>query len=89
MARAKKDGTRRREMCRTGTIGTREAARVARGYGLALAARDVAALCDTWAFEAFPSVPWSEAQDYDGWEWCINPADFRSWCEWEAGRDDH
>ena len=81
------DGSRRRARgCKTMTC--REAARVARSCGLDMTARDVAAMCAEWPgeFEAFPSVPWSVAAQYDGWEWVIDARDFRAWCEWEAGR---
>lgn len=86
MARATKDGRRRLELSRD-VVTCGQAARIARAHGLDMTPGDVEALCGTWAFDCFPSVPWSEAREYDGWVWLIDPKDFASWCEWQAERE--
>lgn len=85
MARATTDGTRASEVSGE-WITAGQAAAIARRAGLDVRKADVEAMCDEWPgeFECIPSVPWSETEYYDGWEWLIDRGDFESWLEWQA-----
>ena len=90
MARATKDGTRRREHAGRRAAGREitvtQAVRIARRHGLDVGAARVRRGCRDMEFEASPSIPPSETVHYDGWYWVIDRRDFVSWCEWEAAR---